>query len=163
NCTDSEQRSSFDFTLTSKHSTTATTAHGITNTIAVNTKVTFKYADAIGGEFGAGDTYQVQSSTSSQIVDEGGEVKAYHLPVVIKEMSNFISQAKIIQSPDRLKWHAVATVDAPLSANKEGKTKVSEVLSLKDLQFPLEGYISNVHSSDVIHDYFSQPVTRARC
>jgi hypothetical protein len=163
NCSESEQRSSADFTFSRRHSTSVTTTHGITNTLAVNTKVTFDYAKGVGGEFGASDTYQVQSSTSDQVVDEGSETKEYHLSVVIKQMSNFISQAKIIESTDRLQWHAVTIVDAPLSSNKEGKTQISELLSQDERRFPIEGYISNVHSGDVLIDYFSQSVTRAKC
>jgi hypothetical protein len=129
----------------------------------VNTKVTFKYAETVGGEFGASDTYQVQSSTSDQVVDEGSETKQYHLSVVIQPMANFISQAKIIESTDRLQWHAVALVDTSLSPNKEGKKQASELLSQDERSFPIEGYISNVHSGDVLIDYFTQPLTRAKC
>lgn len=162
NCTEAEQRPSFDFTFTTRHMTSTVTTHGIKNAINVNTKGSFKYA-GVGFDVGMSDTYEVSNSTSDTVTDEGTETKKVTLPVTIKEMTNFVSQGKIIRSTDRLQWHATVLVDAPVSPNKEGKKYASEVLGEQDRTFEVEGYISNVRSSDVVTDYFSTKVTPAEC
>ena len=163
NCSTADQKPSIEFDFVRRHSTTIATTHGIKNTIEANTKVTFNYAKAVGGEFGLRDAYEVQNSTSETTVDEDSEPRKVALPLVVPAMTNFVSQGWIADSTDRLLWHATAVLDGPVIPNKDGISYVSDVLPSAGRTLPLEGYIDDVHSTDIDNNYFSPKVTEAQC
>jgi hypothetical protein len=163
NCSPADQNSQADFEISTTDARSFATTKGITNTLTASTNFSMGGQDAMNFGGTIENSYQVSATTEKRTEQQAGRRINRSIPVVIKEMTAFFSQAKIIQSTDRLHWKARIIMDGGVTENKEEVKNISSILRPIQRTFNLEGYIENVKSNDLAIDYYGRSLTKQDC
>lgn len=118
---------------------------------------------SVGIRIGLSESKTIGNANQNAKVHEEAFPVSKDVSMSVRPMTLFKARITLTRFFGNIPYSGMATVDGSLNSNKAGLTKLSQVLSLEERTFPIEGNISYAATSNTIIQNYERPLSEKEC
>jgi len=155
------------FTVSLQQQVTHTESVAISNTIVHASTKSVGLSVPLAGVATLSGTLQIQDQSTSGTVNTDqtaiSNTRTGSGTTPVPAQSDIVGELRTWPVRYTIPFHTTATIDASLSANDKGLTTLSQIASLADRTFPIDGSIDATEASEGTIVFYSAPFNASAC
>lgn len=131
--------------------------------VELESRLFFNALSSVGIRIGLSESKTLGSANQNVKVHEENFAVSKEVNMIVRPMTLFKARIDLTRFFGNIPYSGMATVDGSLNSNKAGLTKLSQVLSLEERTFPIEGNISYAATSNTTIQNYERPLSAKEC
>ncbi|MFI0398957.1 MAG: hypothetical protein ACH34X_07750 [Thiolinea sp.] len=167
NCTSLTQSFNDDLQMQVKESISLSETKTISTTnnrhVELESRLFFNALSSVGIRIGLSESKTIGSANQNAKVHEETLAVSKKVSMSVRPMTLFKARINLTRFLGNIPYSGTATVDGNLNSNNAGLTRLSQVLSLEERTFSIEGNINYAATSNTTIQNYERPLSVKEC